>query len=159
MTSWPQCTGNSKICPPYVMIVHRYFATTKSACAVCCILSIFFEFVAQFKRGQILEMSFKILWFWPINPFTSPIFDPSPQKNFEVIYGPPLGLILTYMNVLCIWMYIRALSELKFKLSNQDGWFIKSQKVSIENGYEENTRFKFLPHLKLKSETSILLLL
>ena len=106
-----------------------------------------------------LEMPFKNLWFWSINPFTLTIFDPSPQKNCDVIYGPPLGLILTYMNVLCIWMYIRALSESKFKLSNQDGWFIKSQKVSIENGYEENTQFKFLPHLKLKSETSILLLL
>lgn len=82
-----------------------------------------------------------------------------PPKNCDVIYGPPLGLILTYMNVLCIWMYIRALSEFKFKLSNQDGWFIKSQKVSIENGYEENTWFKFLPYLKLKYETSILLLI
>ena len=52
-------------------------------------------FVAQFKRGQILELLFEILWFLPINPFTLPIFDPSPQKNWDVIYGPLLGLILT----------------------------------------------------------------
>ena len=123
-------------------------------------------FVAQFKRGQILELLFEILWFLPINPFTLPIFDPSPQKNWDVIYGPLLGLILTWAWYLHTWMYYVYECILEPFQNWSSYWaimivdFLKSQKVSIRNGYEENTsKLKFLSYLKLKSETSILLLL